>query len=149
MWREMYDRVGRAYAEAFESETSEALAIDRAYAFFLFCFHLKDWIKQDASVEAATQRQVEGFVTATPSLSLAGDVANGVKHLVRDRPARVDDRARVTTTGARLGMDFGLGTSPLGFGLVIVGEHGPRSARAVADDCVSAWNNFLGNARLL
>jgi hypothetical protein len=66
---------------------------DRVYVFFVFCYHLKDWIKNDTSVPEAVRSQVETFVKNTPSLALAGDLANGVKHLARDRPARGRRRA--------------------------------------------------------
>jgi hypothetical protein len=78
---------------------------DRVYVFFVFCYHLKDWIKNDTSVPEAVRSQVETFVKNTPSLALAGDLANGVKHLARDRPARVDAAARIDVRGPTLSRD--------------------------------------------
>ena len=148
-WREMYERVLRMHGDAFDSAIGEDAAGDRAYAFFIFCFHLKDWIKNDTSIDAGVRAAVEAFVSATPALALAADIANGVKHLVRDRSVRVDDSVRLSAGGDRLGMNFSLGTSVLGFVLVIAGDHGHRPARSVADECVKAWTTFLTTHRLL
>lgn len=139
VWREMWDRVRRWYGEVIT--TSEVLPnhdVDSAYAFFVFCYHLKDWIKNDPSVDAAARQDVEPYVESEPALSLAGDIANGAKHLLRNRPARIDDSVRITT-----------GESSGGYEIVIVGDHGTRTVAAVADHCLEAWGRFLMKHGLL
>jgi hypothetical protein len=139
----MYTRVQRWHREAFAAPGSADLGVDFAYAFFVFCYHLKDWIKNDVTVAPNVRGQVESFVKSSPALALAGDIANGFKHLVRDRPGSVDAGARIEARGPRLGMDFSLGTSVLGAAIMIVGDQGPRFARDIADDCIKAWDQFV------
>ena len=35
---------------------------DEVYAFFLNCYHLKDWIKNDDTVEPSKKNNVENFI---------------------------------------------------------------------------------------
>src|SRR5688572_16657296 len=67
--------------------------LDDVYSFFIYCYHLKDWIKNDpaSGIDAPT---VEGFVHGDLNLKLCGDLSNGVKHLKLDRP-KVDAGAEI------------------------------------------------------
>jgi hypothetical protein len=144
-WREMYQRMQRAREQAFDdSATSGDLQIDRVYSFFMFCYHLKDWIKKDPGVPTPVQDCVERFVESSDAIGLAGDITNGVKHYVRDeKHVRVDRRARLERRGDRMGSDFVLGISALGSNIVVTGDLGPQRARALVDECVAAWDDFL------
>ncbi len=56
------------------------------YAFFQNCWHLKDWIKNDASAPRTLADDIEDHCKRYPSLLLSADVANGTKHLTLNRP---------------------------------------------------------------
>src|SRR5207247_1901842 len=94
-WPEMWERVKRFYARMQTAGDPTDSDVDAAYAFFVFCYHLKDWIKNDPTVDPHVRDQIEDFVADDRGLWFAADVANGVKHLTRDRPARIDAGLRV------------------------------------------------------
>jgi len=137
----MYDRMKRWYERVVNSSGRPEVDVDNAYVFLLFCYHLKDWIKNDVSIDKQVRGAVENFVNTT-CIALAGDVANGVKHLIRDRQehVRVDPAARVS---ASYSPTWALGESPLGVTLVIVGDQIRYDARDVAGQCAAAWDEFL------
>ena len=49
-WRVQYNRMRRWHNRIREATTVDDLYIDSVYAFFIFCFHLKDWLTADPSV---------------------------------------------------------------------------------------------------
>src|SRR5262245_29795111 len=100
----------------------------------IFCYHLKDWIRNDESVERHVSDDVEPFVTGTRSLGLAGDIANGAKHLARNRQARVDAATRIDVSPDD--------ASQSGFRVVISGESTTYDARTVAAECMEARERF-------
>jgi hypothetical protein len=140
--RRWHARLGAA------SGVDEAQQVDDFYAFFVCCYHLKDWIKNDDAVPETVRREVESFVNHSPTLALLSDITNGFKHLKRDRPARVDAAARVSAiVNPSLGA-FVLGESRLG-GIVVLGDQGRQDAKQVADRCLKDWNDFLQSKGLV
>ena len=81
---------GRDHVDDAESDGYQ----DDAYAFFVACFHLKDWLTNDPASRAAASG-IEALVSASHSLSLCADIANGSKHLRLTRRPRVDASARI------------------------------------------------------
>jgi guanylate kinase len=68
-------RMMRLYDKVNESSVlSQREYEDNLYYFFQTAWHLKDWIKNDPSVECF---DVEGIVNNTPSLRIAADLVNG------------------------------------------------------------------------
>ena len=139
-WLEQYARMKRWHSRITESQSVDAHAVDDVYAFFVCCYHLKDWIKNDDSVEKTIRDEVETTVSASPMLSLSGDITNGFKHLKLNK-ARVDASAHVETIGTPLG-EFTLDDSRLG-GIVVAGAQAPLDAKVVAQQCQEAWDAFL------
>jgi hypothetical protein len=94
-YQEQLERVQRWY-ERLERITqgqpfdlAPSYYVDDLYAFFLNCYHLKDWIKNDPTLVFPDKaKAVEQFIRATPSLSICADVCNSTKHLSLDRPPR-------------------------------------------------------------
>ena len=112
---------------------------DEVYAFFVNCYHLKDWIKNGKSVGAAAEK-VEELINDNKQLSLCADICNGVKHL--------------TLTSTRSGDDprFGRREFKLGLGgpetnisvkYRIDTSSGPVDAFELATKCLQAWENFI------
>jgi hypothetical protein len=100
-WREQYDRMLRWLERLHEPGEVDERRCDDFYAFFLICYHLKDWIKSDPWTRQEVPEitaQVEKFVNDHESLRVCADIANGVKHLVRDNPktVRVDPDASLS-----------------------------------------------------
>ena len=131
----------RWHSRIIESQSVDSHAVDDVYAFFVCCYHLKDWIKNDDSVEKTIRDEVETTVSASPMLSLSADITNGYKHLKLNKKARVDASAHVETIGTPLG-DFTLDDSRLN-GIVVGGAQAPLDAKVVAQQCLEAWGAFL------
>jgi hypothetical protein len=129
-----------------EATSTDSRAVDDVYAFFVCSYHLKDWIKNDDSLDERIRNGVEAVISQSVPLSLAGDITNGFKHLKRNRRPRVSGDANVQGMGTPLG-DVVLGDTILG-GIVVVFD-GERilDARGVADGCVAAWDAFLHRKR--
>src|SRR5947207_1069449 len=87
MYREQCDRMQRwhgrfaAINQGRVHDVSSAHYLDDIYAFFLNCYYLKDWIKQDPTVAAATRQEVEAFIDSSRPLRLCADICNALKHL--------------------------------------------------------------------
>jgi len=114
---------------------------DEVYAFFLNCYHLKDWIKNDGSVGAAAAK-AEEFINNSKELSLCADICNGLKHL------------KLTSTRSYQEPRFGKRK----FHLVLGGpettiavkysidtSNGPIDAFELATKCLRAWKNFIAS----
>jgi guanylate kinase len=68
-------RMMRLYDKVNESSVlSQREYEDNLYYFFQTAWHLKDWIKNDSSVECF---DIEGIVNKTPSIRIAADLVNG------------------------------------------------------------------------
>jgi hypothetical protein len=51
-WQQQHARMMRAYQRA-ASATAVTIQADDFYSFFVWCFHLKDWVKNDPTIAAA------------------------------------------------------------------------------------------------
>ena len=102
-WHDQWNRVQRWFRRLSELEGKHLVSgnqdftyvflpeyaieeVDVAYAFFMSCFHLKDWIVGSTDIAAET---VESHIRSCKSLSRCADICNGVKHFELDR-ARAD-----------------------------------------------------------
>jgi hypothetical protein len=131
----------RAYRRATSTTEVTPQAEDDYYSFFMWCFHLKDWLKNDPSIPATTSKAAEELVNTDLALKLCADIANGVKHLRADRSARVDADSRLHALGAFQPDAFQY--NAFDERIVIVASGGYFDARRIADACVSAWAEFL------
>jgi hypothetical protein len=112
-WREQYDRVNRWHARIVGSTSFEPRDVDDFYAFFVCCFHLKDWLKNDPSLDRGIGCAAEVFIkTRTVALQLCADVANGSKHFVIDKYVRHSSDARVERLLADSDISLDLPVSP-------------------------------------
>ena len=88
---EQFDRVKRWYQRFVTIDEGRQHSLpsdnyqDEVYAFFLNCYHLKDWIKNDESIGVA-EAEVEDFINNNNDLKLCGDICNNNKHLTLDSP---------------------------------------------------------------
>jgi hypothetical protein len=67
---------------------------DMLYAFFQNCWHIKDWIKNDASSPRLLAESVSDTRTLPRSLLLCADIANASKHLRRNTRPHVGGNIR-------------------------------------------------------
>jgi len=124
---------------------------DDFYAFFVTCFHLKDWLKNDPGVPKPTGEQAETLVNNRQSLRVCADIANGVKHLVRtnEKLVRFDPDARLSIEPPAFKEDaFQKDAFQMG-GIAIDAMGQKWSAEMVAGRCVAYWMTFLRQEGLL
>jgi len=78
---------------------SPTTAFDYLYAFFQNCYHLRDWLK---NAGAASDAELQAFMTGNHEMAICRDIANGTKHLRISAPsvdAKPSIRARVSPSG--------------------------------------------------
>lgn len=90
IYQEQLERVNRWYSRFKEIDGGRIHNMpsdyyqDEVYTFFLNCYHLKDWIKNDPSVGSVANK-VEAFINDTTELKLCADICNSHKHLKLDK----------------------------------------------------------------
>lgn len=115
--------------------------VDEIYAFFQNCYHLKDWIKNDASLPDAIRRGVEGFINSEQSLRLCADVCNGLKHLELN-PERV--RSHENPKFGKKHFNVGLGVLPtISVKCEIATDTGRIDAFHLATEALESWKKFI------
>lgn len=142
-WREQYDRVKRWYTRLSESDTINHRRVDDFYSFFIFCFHLKDWLRNDLSVDPAIGDAVEALIANNQWLGLCADIANGSKHLRIDRRPRVDASVHLGKQEPAFQRNaFQQNAFQVG-GIVVAAGGNVWDAQDVAIECMRAWDDFL------
>ena len=152
-WQEQWKRVLRYHARLIERSVSPSgtqsieTLVDDAYAFFLNCYHLKDWLKRDPSFSAASADKIEAHVTDNQALALAGDIANASKHLKLSRLRADHPVSRIGGEVAPKMMEtfaFDGQERPFDDAQLFVEFGGGRySVLALASQGVQAWRSFL------
>ena len=136
-----------------ESSAADERRIDDFYAFFTCCFHLKDWLKADNSVDPAIGDAAEALFDKNMGwrwLQVCADLANGSKHLVIDRGVRLDPMTRLATVpGAFDPGAFDAVAFQTQAAIVVYADGGTWNALELANVCGRVWDNFLGNWELL
>jgi hypothetical protein len=115
--------------------------LDEIYAFFMNCYHLKDWIKHDNTVAPAVQQAVEPHINSSRSLKLCADICNSFKHLSLTSNGRSGENPAF----GKKQFGLGLGTGPTTFNLKhgINTTTGSIDAFKLATECVDARDTFL------
>jgi hypothetical protein len=111
------------------------------FAFFMNCYHLKDWVQHDAAArpgikEDDLKKAVEAYVGATESLMIARDLCNGVKHLVRKPSSFAGHTAWARSKGDIV-------TVQLIVHYTSIGGHQFENAIDLAKQAVEAWERFF------
>lgn len=150
-YKEQYERIVRWY-KRFEKLNQGILHdkdsnnyIDDIYAFFINCYHLKDWIKNDNSIIVDIS-DIENFINNSTALSICADVCNGLKHLKITSP-RIDPN----TTFGKKHVKMELGTQPtiIALKIEIIVDENNYDAFDLAADCIKEWENYLKSKSLL
>jgi hypothetical protein len=152
-YREQYDRLKRWYDrfiainEGRLHDTPSDNYLDEIYAFFLNCYHLKDWIRNDSTVPTDIQQLVEPYINSNRSLKLCADICNSLKHL-RLTSSRSGENPTFGKKQFALNLGAGLPTT-ISLKYEVDTNNGPIDAFSLATDCITAWNTFLQANRLL
>lgn len=110
---------------------------DIALSFFVFCYHLKDWIGTDYPVEKAN---IENMVNST-RLKYCADLANGIKHLELNKETRSEKQPEITGSKATLSVVNGKKLLQVRF--QISTDEGELDAFDLATECMNRWLEFI------
>ena len=140
----LVSRVKETNAGRVHNQESDAYH-DELYAFFLNCYHLKDWLQHDRSV-ASVVRDIEDYINRSESLSVCADLANASKHLKLTR-ARVD----TDTAVARRHFSLGVGTkeTTLAIRYEVDAAGKTYDGFELSTECVTDWEKYLKEKGLL
>lgn len=61
---------------------------DVLQSFFIHCYHVKDWIKNDPDVSESAKAEIEDFINCSKELAICADLCNGAKHSYLKRKPR-------------------------------------------------------------
>lgn len=130
--------------DGFEHTQASQNYDDDVYAFFLNCYHLKDWIKNDPY--CAAWPDVEAFINANQDLQVCADLCNGLKHLVLTRP-RSAGSPQFAGEKISLNISDGLGVqASVSIAIsyeIATTNRDTLDAFSLASSCVSAWEQFI------
>lgn len=115
--------------------------VDEVYAFFMNCYHLKDWIKNDPSAAAKVSKDVvEAYINETTALRLCADVCNSLKHLENSGRSGVNPEFGRKQYGLAIG---GAANPTISLKYEVKTDSGPIDAFQLASDCLTAWDSFF------
>ncbi len=146
---EQYERVRRFY-ERFGAlnlgrphDVPSDNYLDDVYSFFINCYHLKDWIRNDAMLSKNVKDAVEPHINSSRSLKLCADICNSQKHLALTKPPRSGENP---SFGAkRFALNLGAGQTTISLKWEVCTDNGPVDAYKLASDCVADWDAFLSS----
>jgi len=117
---------------------SSADQLDFLIAFFVACFHLRDWLK-DSGVDG---ERLNSLFRANVELLVCRDIANGFKHSRLDREPFHDPVFSVVREHVPTGWPSNLGHANARWS-VVAGDS-KLDLVELAGRCVSIWDAFLG-----
>jgi hypothetical protein len=149
-WQDQHERVGRWHKRQSEirrgipTDMSQAEALDVVYAFFMNCYHLRDWIITSGFRPKA---EVDAFITANPDLALCADICNGLKHFRVDPKRAWTSSTWSTASVVTYFFPGGIPDEPIASEQwVFTTEEAQVDMFDLADRCVAAWDRFLAGA---
>jgi hypothetical protein len=137
-WYQRVKKISRGIIHFRDSHFYE----DELFAFFLNCYHLKDWIKEDPNA-AHVRVAVEPFINSSPALSLCADLCNCQKHATLKRKPRSGHDRRL---GRRFHFNLGNGPRILSIRYEIVTDDATYDAYDIAQQCIRDWQTFLSRS---
>ena len=124
---------------------SSDICLDQIYNFFMNCYHLKDWLKNDAKFPADKKKEVEDFINKNQDLTLCANICNGHKHFTLDRrrikKKRIKKNLRVTKQQAETHIKGDSIESKIQY--KITTDSGERDALELAQSCLNLWEKFI------
>lgn len=110
---------------------------DEVMTFFIFCHHIKDYIKNDSSLNI-DKKVVENNVSSNSCLKICADICNGTKHLKLDN-SRIGDGEFVMNIKSERDKD----TGDLNVELSMKSKTIKENFSKLANDCIIAWEDFI------
>jgi hypothetical protein len=136
---EQLKRVKRFYGRICKMNRAQVDYEDDLWSFFQQCWHLKDWIKNDATVQKAVRDSIESELQTCEAIMRVADLANRSKHLELNRPSRRDAKHSGTDVSICIG-----GPTTSEYVYRISDGHGPEiSAVLLAQNAIQEWETLL------
>lgn len=135
-WRERLYKI--SFSNASEKEIDNH--IDFIYAYFINCYHLKDWLIMSKVV---SEEEVNNFIKNHKELRICQDICNGSKHLFLTNPSLGQfPLAKQFTPLSR--------PSPIkNTEYVVLTGEGNLDVFELADNCLKLWTEFMISKKLL
>jgi len=167
-----YDDLRKTYEGRPASDGGTDWLRDHALAFFVFAFHLGDWLDHDQPINNPQVNGARTFARENPRLTWCRDLCNATKHLVLDTSGRYPPNAAdtamtgndVTVMPGTIHARASVGGSPLpaipndkdsssarhAFRVTgtVNGDVETHDAFDLATACMDAWRGYLGKRGL-
>lgn len=114
---------------------------DEIYAFFLNCYHLKDWIKNDNTVKESAREKIEEFINENECLKICADICNSIKHLELKKHRGPENMEMASTLWISVGSD----SSYIYVEAKINVNDNEWDAFELASKCIQKWQGFINN----
>ena len=141
-WYERFKQIDQGMPHRFPSEYYE----DKVYAFFINCYHLKDWIINDDSIQINRKERkqlVENFINQNECMRICADICNGIKHLKLQR-IRSDKQPEFKSK--HYSLTLGGGVEPIiSVKFYVETAKGKVDAFVLATECLRKWVEFIEN----
>ncbi len=145
-WQDQRNRIGRwhkrvsAIGRGIPVGMSKDEALDDVFAFFMNCYHQRDWIIGSGFKSPA---EVDEYVRNTDVLALCRDICAGLKHF-RAEPTRAYIDSSWSTATITVSSTVPARREPIpGEYWVITTDRGNVDTFDLADRCVAAWDALL------
>ena len=145
-WGDQYQRMVRWYKKFEEIDRGK---IDNApdyfsyhdvvYAFFQNCYHLKDWIINDAR-RSLSKDLVEQFIEKNECMRICADICNGTKHLKLEK-SRSAKSPRLEPFSIMIQLSEKGQIHKIKYSIDTTA--GSFDAFKLASECVEKWEEFI------
>ncbi|MGA2585908.1 MAG: hypothetical protein ABSF88_02610 [Candidatus Aminicenantales bacterium] len=135
-------RMTKRYYDAFKSinegspEFPFLSKFDIVQSFFIFCYHLKDWLNNDLNIKVEDIREL---FSSNPELRYCADLCDGFKHLRRTKKlhskSQPDYEKKV--------FEFREEIRIPGCKFIISTDQGDMDAFILASKCMDIWYEFI------
>ena len=140
-YEEQYERVKRWYQRfkiityGTHHDKNTDFLQDDVYAFFINCYHLKDWIKNDETVDKTAKSKIRKFLEKD-DMKLCAKICNGNKHLLKD--GNIPD-----ITHKKVELELGVGVPKIYVKYYISTSKGDINVFILATNCMEKWEEFI------
>jgi hypothetical protein len=110
---------------------------DDLWSFFLYCWHVKDWVSCDEGLPEDIRKKVSDQAHASLPLQICADLANGVKHLTLawTRVGAIQEGALLTPAQDGDGVSWEY--------VILLADGSRVSAHEVARKALRKWKEIL------
>lgn len=138
---EQYNRMKRWHQQIKNPDSDSNFLDDIGNAFFTSCFHLKDWILNDDSLDIEKRKKVERFVNESPLLEMCRSICHNSKHLKSTHP-KVINSLIVKKMAVMHNLDGPEATYSTVHGFVEIGEDAYEIS-SLAEACIKEWDRYF------